>query len=221
MTTEQTKKRESIISRIKKLLALATSPNENEAATAAEMAAKLQAEHQIEQATLEDAGQTFTAEDIEDLGVTEGDKTPSTWKNSVARSVADINGCNLWQKGTDLHLHGRQSNVQTAAYTIRFLWKTIEDLTSHAWDLKAGRVADPAKVWQESFAFGCARRIAARLDALHAASQLEKAAALASGNRALVVIARHELEVADAWGAFKRANHLQAWTSRQAWPPVP
>jgi hypothetical protein len=202
MNTTNPSKIEAIIARIRKLLALSKSPNEHEAAAAVAAAAKLQAEYQIEQATLEDAGEPFTAEDIDDLGISQSEK--GTWKNAVAGAVATLNGCHIYTSGSDLHFHGRRTAVQTASYTTQFLWTAIQEITRREWDKKAGRVAESAVVWQRSFIFGCANRVGERLRAMHAENMKIKNAGIAGGDRALMVVAKHDLEVASAWANLSR-----------------
>ncbi|MEK0195573.1 DUF2786 domain-containing protein, partial [Microcoleus anatoxicus] len=79
----------NIVEKIKKLLALATSSNENESTAAAEKASLLLAQYNL---SLADLGPN-KQEEISESGV---ETTPRyvTWKMILLSGIAEANGCN-------------------------------------------------------------------------------------------------------------------------------
>ncbi len=84
-----------ILDRVRKLLALATSPNAHEAAAAAALAQTLIARHRLQQWLDADAVAADEAEAIDDARDEPLDvaRKPRSWKVALATTLADANGC--------------------------------------------------------------------------------------------------------------------------------
>ena len=151
-----------VLGKIRKLLQLAKSENEHEAASAAARAAEMMAEHGLSEAELRVTDASKKAEPIVEhhATVAREDKRIVAWKGSLAHGVADAHGCKMWWRGGKVVLLGRTSATQAADYTLTWLCKEVERLTDEAW---AHAGISNAKTWKHSFRIGCATRIAARL----------------------------------------------------------
>lgn len=124
-----------IISKIKKLLALATSPNENEAKAAARKAQELLVAHNLDMQAVE-----RHESDYDEKTAAESGGTPSEWKFCTI-IIRDYFFCRvIWDKVSPKHrilLLGQKTNLQIAQYTFDFLvvkfrqcWKEYKDTHS-------------------------------------------------------------------------------------------
>lgn len=160
--------RESIISKITRLLALADKGRNNsthEAEAAAALAAKLMREHRIEGLELVADGET-EAEPMEtvDLYDGEGPKKRVSWKSVLAGGLSRANGCrtvNAWRGGwrdprRTLLILGRRDSVQAVGYLYSYLVREVEAVTKRA-SKGLGRA------YANSFRLGMASRIASRV----------------------------------------------------------
>lgn len=202
-----------VLAKIRKLLNLAKSANEHEAALAASRAAELMAEHGLAEAELRVTDATKTAEPIvEDVGTsaTQADKRGVLWKGQLARGVTAAHGCKFWWHGPSIRLLGRKSAVQAADYTITWLVGEVERLADAAWNDEGSWGGGNARAWKNSFLLGCAMRIAERLieqakahpelAIVHTHKAGRGAVALpALQSTALVVLAKDAIEVCREW----------------------
>lgn len=216
-----------IITRIQKLLELAKSSNEHEAAAAADRAAALMAQHEISEAEVRvNAPNGAPAEPIEHLTATTTSKKVA-WQMALAWGLAKKFHSRYYTHGGKIVFFGRTSNVQAAAYTLKYLIREVERLCDNAPDRA---MVHPMRMrsWCNAFRVGCAQRIAARLEAQAEAvvypspSPSPSAAAAADAGSpapsagALVIIQRDRLEVEEAYKAqgFRKGRSIGAVSSR-------
>jgi hypothetical protein len=129
--------RERILSKIRKLQALAQSSNEHEAAAAAERAAELLAEHQICEAELGVAS-------VIDEGISERrGPRPTDWEASLVRGIGAGTGARVYfeRRGPRGRITegswkaiGTPDQVATARYLLQALRREIERLSDRAYD---------------------------------------------------------------------------------------
>ena len=170
-----------IMDRIKKLLALSTSSNANEAAVAASKAAQMMAEYELEEADLRIESGEANQDPIDNTlwnGI-DGKRT-STWRNSILMGLIKAFHCHGWYtyeitgefpnrvKNNRFRVVGRRANVQTANYMYLYLEKEIKGLSEKAWvefatfsPLEAKLVH--GKHWKNSFLLGASNEIYRRL----------------------------------------------------------
>jgi hypothetical protein len=157
---------EKILDRVRKLLSLARSENEHEAASAAAHAAELMREHGLSEAELRVSDATKLAEPIAtvDVEITAEDKKIIAWKGVLARGVCAANGVKFWWIRGRIQILGRTSAAQAANYTLSWLSREVEQLTEEAWnDWNYEYPLTTARTWKHSFRVGCATRISERL----------------------------------------------------------
>ncbi len=118
-----------IIEKIKKLLALANSCNEHEAALAASHAQRLLAEHNLAMADIEAAHKPDKAEKVE----TPVSKTLQKWMRHLSAGVSTAFDCQaIHHPATGkMTFIGVGADVQVAAYTFAFLDRTLRKLCTN------------------------------------------------------------------------------------------
>ncbi|MDP2315662.1 MAG: DUF2786 domain-containing protein, partial [Pseudomonadota bacterium] len=151
-----------VLARVRKLLALATSPNVHEAAAAASAAQALIERHRLEALLAAEDG----ADDPLDP-ITDGREAPlevarrlRKWKFALAAGLAEANGCLAYTAAvggeTHLLLAGRASDRAAVASLWGWLVSRIEWLSAtHG----PGRSRD----WHEAFRIGAAEVVVERL----------------------------------------------------------
>lgn len=160
-----------VLRKVRKLLELAKSGTEHEAASAAERAADLMREHGLSEAELRLTDTTKKAEPIirTRATATAGDTKINAWKGALAHGIADANGCKMWWSGGGVVFLGRTSAVETADYLLTWLSGEVERLADRAWEGERAAYASyerpNGQTWKHSFRIGCATRIAQRLKA--------------------------------------------------------
>jgi hypothetical protein len=117
-----------IIEKIKKLLALANSSNEHEAALAAGHAQRLLAEHNLAMADIEAAHRPEKADKVE----TAAAKTLPKWLRHLSSGVSAAFDCQAIHHPSTgkMTFIGVGADVQIAAYTFTFLDRTVRKLCS-------------------------------------------------------------------------------------------
>ena len=192
---------DKIIDRIKKLLSLSNSTNENEAALAAGRAAELMLKHEIKEAQL-----CESEEDQEDVDVTQLDETGSIvhWKGTLMGGLADSFGCAMhFQKRrggcktvTAYNVVGQPSKVDTIKYMYAYLVGEVERLAGLAYrqeylECKDSNVDPPSsRSWKNAFRLGASSMIARRLRAQR--KETHKEAEATGQGTALVVVKKAE-----------------------------
>ncbi|MEZ4454431.1 MAG: DUF2786 domain-containing protein [Nannocystaceae bacterium] len=169
----------ALLDRVRKLLALATSPNVHEAANAAARAQALIEEHRL--AALLEAEAAAEAADEADP-ITDGVELPlerarkiRKWKIALASGLAEVNGCVAYTAArgpeTLLLLAGRAADREAVLAIWEWLVRRIEWLSATAG-------AGQPREWHESFRIGAADAVCERLAAavVDARASLETAA---------------------------------------------
>ena len=171
------------LDRIKKLLALSKSSNQNEAELAAARAAELMARHQINEAELGE----FDADDlnINEWALDEA-RQITYWQGYAAQAAAHAFGGRMYANGdrvpdgkggyrkrVRLMFVGREKDRDAAAYLYQYFVREIRRLADKAWEFEHvnqcayaafGRPTTSARSWKDSFRKGAAIRIQERID---------------------------------------------------------
>ncbi len=193
---------EKIIDRIKKLLSLSESTNENEAALAAARAAELMLKHEIKAAQL-------CVEDAEDVDTVRVDESKQIvhWKSNLMAGLARSLGCMFFlqkhrQAGkvtTRYNVAGQPSKVDTISYMYSYLVEEINRLADFAYRRRLhrhhriGMPVPSARGWKNAFRLGAAATISERLEAQR--KETHKAAEDDGQGAALVVVKQAEKAV--------------------------
>jgi len=174
----------AIEERIRKLLALADSPNENEAAAAAEKAQALMLRYGIELATIAAAGGERLAVDEH---VIDGKVDP--WRRMLAAAVArSAGGQIVWAPGGHgrsqgkIFFYGPAGAVGGIVDLYRYLEAQLVVISAAATAARRDRRVH-GRTWRNSFLLGGVARVAQRLDARRA-----EAAETVDNGRALVLV---------------------------------
>ena len=163
----------SIVERIKKLLALATSSNENESTAAAEKASLLLAQYNL---SLADLGPNHQ-EEIDENSVETTSKFV-TWKMMLLSGIADANGCNAMRNtyNGSMFLVGTSTNLLVCKHLYEYLSSAIEKRAKY----RKGNGRGLA--YLNAFRVGCATRLRQRL--LEQKQEMEKSGIPGSGDAA-------------------------------------
>lgn len=145
---------EEIVERVKKLLALGTSPNQHEAALAQAKAAELMLKYSIDRGSID----TKESKDDEPVSVfvfetDEGNKT--TWKGSLASAIANFFNCQIYWSGPTLMFVGRASDRNSVLYLYNAIFNQIQELTEKFWIKEGIRSGIHGKSWKQGFRLGC------------------------------------------------------------------
>ena len=180
--------REKILDRVKKLLALATSDNEHEAASAASAASELLQKYNL---CIEDVSE-ITAKDttvIEEI-VAEGNRMIS-WVYQLFRYVVQSMECRtLIHSGKlkKLVIVGTESNVKVAKLTLEYLFTVVENLARR-------NASGQGKAYANSYKLGVVEGIGYKLR-LRASAAKEAATGVATAVGTALVL-RQSTAVAD------------------------
>ena len=162
-------KNETILERIKKLLALSKSDNVNEAAAAAAKAQALASRYQIDlaMASLEvESAQGSTAPSFT-VGthlVYKGGTRLSFWIWILASDVCTANRLKPYQQQGDIYGIGDVEGVQVAGYLIGWLIGEVERLEKiERRKLRFAMGKGESKRWGNAFRVGCAQTVASRI----------------------------------------------------------
>jgi hypothetical protein len=147
--------KEEISERLRKLLALANSDNEHEAALAMARAQALAERHEIELADLGEADtETIGEETFFDSG---GSKLPS-WRGGLARTICRANGCFTYRSGPRVFVSGRPSDVKRAR-------AIFQECAYHIDRLARRHARGRGRSYATSFRLGCVAAVSAAIDA--------------------------------------------------------
>jgi hypothetical protein len=152
-------KLQKMIAKIKSLLALATSPNEHEAASAAEKAASLLAEHNLSMTDIEKPAEPIIDFDPELLMV------PEVWRRLLGKSLGQLYFSHYAYAPTngqwDAHgFVGQAHNVTVAKLMFVYVVKAV---VMRAQEAASKRPEKGRKEYYSSFAMAAAMRINARI----------------------------------------------------------
>ncbi|MBE9123794.1 DUF2786 domain-containing protein [Tychonema sp. LEGE 07199] len=163
----------SIVEKIKKLLALATSSNENESTAAAEKASVLLAQYNL---GLADLGPNHQ-EEIDETGVETTSKFV-TWKMMLLSGIAEANGCTGMRNTYtgNMFLVGSSTNLIVCKHLYEYLSSAIEKRAKYR--KGSGR----GLAYLNAFRVGCATRLRQRL--LEQKREMEESGIPGEGNAA-------------------------------------
>lgn len=161
-----------VLDKITKLLALADSPNEHEAALAMEKAHALLAEHNL---TMANVAAHTTSTPLEEIGHdTATSKMGATWVRHLWYATAKLYFCEyFYSRGNHRTYHtviGSQANSATAIHMAEYLTSAVVKLSNAA----------GTGTFRSNFRQGCAMRLNARMRDLKA--QQENPATTSSSN---------------------------------------
>lgn len=192
----------AVIDKVRKLLRLAGSPNEHEAALAAAKAQELIDQHQLQTALLSIDESTTTSSDdepITNFADSPLDVSPAyaRWRATLAVGIASHNGCRIWRQGGHLMIVGRPSDADAVRYLFGWLAGEVERLATE-------NGAGKGRTWRNNFRLGVIDTILRKLREQHrqwldsTRAEATKANALVVVNKALVRIEQRRGQV-DAW----------------------
>ena len=176
-----------ILDKIKKLLALSTSSNPNEAASAAAKAQVLLAQYNLELSQVEThSGETsdYCQQDIVVGGV-------SRWRKTLMLVLARPNFCAVVSyKGMErISIVGEPHNIEVVKYLYEYLVQQLEPMAETAYRQSGSSMH--VRTWIDSFFYGAIASIDQRLK-----EQAQTFAAVSEQSRALVVVKDAELHAA-------------------------
>jgi hypothetical protein len=151
-----------VLARVRKLLALATSPNVHEAASAAAAAQALIERHRLQALLAAEADAADPADPVTDGrdAPLERARRPRRWRIALAGGLAAANGCVAYtaEEGdeTVLLVAGRATDREA----VGVLWEWL--VTRIAW-LSATHGAGRPRAWHDAFRIGAAEAIVERL----------------------------------------------------------
>lgn len=155
-----------VLLKIKKLLSLAQSKNEHEAALAAQKAQELMDEYKLSMGDLDEI--TLNKEDAvgEDwLKESIGQFSYSTWKGILIHGVCKVNNVLAlkYDGGARLKLIGRESDRQVAEYMACYLVREVERLAFESYASAGFMNLKHRKSWVNSFGLSAASEIVQRM----------------------------------------------------------
>ncbi|MFA4971485.1 MAG: DUF2786 domain-containing protein [bacterium] len=115
-----------VLDKVRKLLRLAQSSNENEAAAAMGAAQRLIDEHRLSVAELEASGQEPSEPMVEAGEVLMEGSRVATWKVRLMLALVKANGCSMWfsrpryTRVTTYQFVGRKSDVESVKYLLAY-----------------------------------------------------------------------------------------------------
>lgn len=217
-----------IADRVRKLMRLGESPNENEAASAAAEAARLMTKYGIEMSQLKESADDSVAPVLEES--VESSARLASWRYWLADGAIKSQGGDCWQmrtripgivggrvkikSTTHLQMVGTRAQIDAAQYIYQAMTREVERLANvfyavEARECEASGVGVPsARTWKNSFRLGCAVTIGKRLAAQYQATLAEVAKEAPTGEQALVHVRRQDKALA----AYRDAQKLR--TSR-------
>ena len=175
---------QTIIDKIRKLLALSTSSNVNEASLAWAKAQKLLLDYNLSMDQINTERGTkrnYVREDVH-MG------NRSVWRATAAYTVCRHNLCDLVRiSGTDkVAIIGEKHNIELCRLMIETIIEQLQTLASNAYKLSGSRMH--AITWKDAFYMGAIQTIDERLK--------QERAAASNSIRALIVVRDKELEQA-------------------------
>ena len=180
-----------IIERIKKLLALSSSQNPNEAALAAAKAQELLFRHNLSMAMVEAAlegGNSAYVSDRFDSGGW------MHWRRRLLAAVARNNFCRgvSYQGTRDVGIVGEPHNVTVVKHLYAFLVREVMRLADIGVKQERGLDEEEQRAWKRSFYLGAVRTIAQRLAA-------QRQRDVSADPRAAAMVVRKDQQLDDAY----------------------
>jgi hypothetical protein len=191
---------DEVLEKVKTLLALATSNNEHEAASAMAQAQRLMEKHNISEAML---SLKITEEDIKawDDPLWKGTLNRSQWRNSLAYVLASYNNCVTWTYGPDLRIAGRSSDVQTVRYLFSYCESAIERFSK--------QYSGNGKGWINNYKLGVVDAIRDKLKEMRQEVRKESIAEFgAEASKAIVRLDSKELATKEWFTKFTTSQNI-------------
>ncbi|MCB9779754.1 MAG: DUF2786 domain-containing protein [Alphaproteobacteria bacterium] len=236
---------DKLLDRVRKLLALATSPNVHEAAAAAAAAQALITRHRLQALLDRAAAEEQAAAEVDDGRdrPLEDARKIRKWKAVLAAGLADANGCraytvSLGRRRQLLCVAGHRDDQDAVHALWDWLVKRLEWLSATHGTLPGGQSQD--RDWHESFRIGAADAVVTRLRAVQEeerAALIEAQAqgpddgrqtalarmdgALAARGEAVDRFAEEELHLKKGRGITVRLDGLEAGRKAGASMPLP
>lgn len=195
---------DAAMSRIKKLLALATSDNLEEAAHAASLAAGMMSDYQISEAALsfDDSSANETATDeYFDVGLPGKDRKRAGkkihWRFQIIAGCAAVCNTSPYWHDAEIRLLGRPADIQATRYLFDLISLQVEQTGERCFAVFAyeeyGAFGKPEfgekRQWMHAFRLGCSRVVRQRMIDEHENKIAQQARDTANAH-ALVVIDR-------------------------------
>lgn len=173
-----------VLTKIKKLLALSTSSNPNEAAVAAAKAQELLMQHNLTMRQVQDHSESKYEQTFVNVG-------SRVWKRKLMTAIARNNFCETIYdpRIKSIALIGEPHNQEVVIHLHQYLVSQLETMAATAYKLSGSTMH--AKSWLDSFYIGAVYSIYERLKA-----QKDEMAAASNTCKSLVVVKDEELKVA-------------------------
>lgn len=183
MTTEQ------VIDKVRKLLALATSPNENEATLAMQKAGELLASHGLSMAdvTPEEIRSSVTMETIE-----MGSKQRIMWIDLLAVEISKSFDCypvTTYGTGWQMNFIGTPADIEMVKYLLKYLSAEIERMSKRYLRENKNYISSP-RAAGNAYRRGVVRTVSDRLKVMYRA----RSEAMTSDCMALVPVKKEMVE---------------------------
>lgn len=187
-----------ITDKIRKLLALAQSPNLHEAALAAAQAQRLMLKYGIESADFDDP--------TIDVLLVERSETRTTWFRALTKPVTEACFCDAWfHPGTEkITVVGRKEDVIACSILLDYLAHEILRLSEAGWIVL--RPKGSAITWKNSFRIAAATTVGKRLKEDRAKAMLEEQS---RSSTALVRVEKYETAIRKNIAAWKEKNGVR------------
>jgi hypothetical protein len=210
--------REELMTTIKNLLALSSSPNEHEAALAAQRIQEILLKHNLDLAEItaqeEDSG--YKRADV-DLKV----KQNVIWRKVLINVVAINNFCRVldWNGTTKVSIVGKQYNIEVVQYLYTYLDRAVTQVANAEWKKLAGSASkmqaptgEWKNPWNHAFCRGAVTRLSARL------AEARKRAMEEPNAMALIVVSGREVQAAfEREFPRQRPGKVSQPTNQKAW----
>ena len=161
----------AVISKIKKLLELGKSPNENEAATAMLKAQKLLLKHNLDLATVKSATKQTGDEIIEDsLSILRAGI--ARWESYLINGIVSTMNCRYFlrmkfdavgRRRSDIVIVGHTTDIKVATYFYEYLIDACNDLAKAHLKGKQFAKQSQRKLYRESYLYGVTCNVIERL----------------------------------------------------------
>lgn len=142
------------LDKIRKLLRLGESNNENESAAAIAAAQKLMDKHNISEMMLNINKPDTEQIDSPSDPLWKGKHSRSQWRSRLASILANANSCKIYLRVPDIHVVGRPSDISSVRYLFAYCESEIERLSSR---YKNG------KSWANNYKMGVCDAIESKL----------------------------------------------------------
>jgi len=167
------------IDKIKKLLALSNSPNENEAAIALAKAIELCAENNI---SLSQVKAAPDGENIKHKDISKGRTKTPKWETLLATNLADMFNCvcviNNGFHNQKLQFAGYSSDAEICAYVYEFLHRQIPKITREHMKLKNFRKNARRNAYRLDFMLGVVHSVLYKAKKIFTKKQTDESSAL-------------------------------------------